>query len=116
MSVSFSVPTLMCGIVLLSDPGAKGSAPDWLVSGLRSPPFNSRRVDSIVPNVLTRRCRRRPSARIPQTVGRAYAPVAFITTGVQREHWITKCRQEIFMDAFMLVGAGVCRRQHRGCS
>src|SRR3954452_5504066 len=86
MSVSFSVPTLMCGIVLLSDPGAKGSAPDWLVSGLRSPPFDSRQVDSIVPGVSTRRCRRRPSARIPQTVGRAYAPVAFITTGLQTEH------------------------------
>src|SRR5205823_3149870 len=66
--------------------GCEGFRPGLARLGLRSPPFDSRRIDSIVPDVSTRRCRRRPSARIPQTVGRAYAPVAFITTGVQTEH------------------------------
>src|SRR5437588_5760402 len=46
------------------------------------PPFGFPRVDSIVPDVSTRRCMRRLSAGIPQTIGRAYAPMAFITTGV----------------------------------
>src|SRR5438067_11556076 len=116
MSVSFSVPTLMCGIVLLSDPGAKGSAPDWLVSdcGLL--------LSILVESTQSSRTFRRVGADADRLRGfrrRSVEPTLLLRSlppVFKRNILITKCRQEIFMDAFMLVGAGVCRRQHRGCS